>query len=309
MRLLMCVVLSVTLAGCALHRTKHAAPALTSGDGVGGPSATGLPVDTIETFMAKVRQRASEARPDRAPLPTIEGQDPRLAAALAAATARPQPETYRAVAREYSRLRILDRAHDYLYGALAQDRRDWATHDALARVWRDSGSPNLALSDAHRAVYYAPASPVARNTLGTILQAMGLRKAAREQYEHALRLDPNVSYALNNLCYGWILDGDAPKATRACEQALSLNPELIAARNNLGILYAAAGDFAGARSAFERSGDEAAVSYNIGIMHLARREYREAADSFAQAQKARPTRQTAARVRQALSLSTAGGDE
>jgi Flp pilus assembly protein TadD len=230
-------------------------------------------------------------------------------AALAAVTARPQPETYRAVAREYSRLGIVDRAHDYLSKALVLDRRDWATYDTLARVWRDSGAANVALGDAHRAVYYAPDSPVARNTLGTILQAMGLKKGARQQYEHALRLDPTASYALNNLCYGWILDGDAPKAVRACEQALSLNPALIAARNNLGIVYAAGGDFTGARSAFGQSGDQAVVSYNLGIMHLARREYREAADSFSAAQQARPTRQTAARVRQAWKLSTAGGDE
>jgi Flp pilus assembly protein TadD len=138
---------------------------------------------------------------------------------------------------------------------------------------------------------------------------MGLRREARHQYELALRLDPSAAYVLNNLCYGWILEGDAAKAAKACEQALRLKPELAAARNNLGILYAAGGDFAGARTAFERSGDPSVVSYNLGIMHLARREYRHAAESFADAQRARPTRQTAARVRQALGLSTVGGDE
>jgi len=307
--LLMCVALSVALGGCALHRTERLAPASVSDVSIGAPSVGAPPGDSLETFMAKVRQRAADARPERIPLATIEGQDPRLAAALLAAVARPEPETYRVVAREYSRLHIVDRAHDYLNKALALDRRDSATYDTLARVWRDSGAPNLALGDAHRAVYFAPASPVARNTLGTILQAMGLKQGAREQYEAALQLDPGASYALNNLCYGWILDGDARKAALACEQALSLNPELIAARNNLGILYAAGGDLEGARSAFGRSGDRAVVSYNLGIVHLARREYRKAADSFADAQQARPTRQTAARVRQALALSVSGGDE
>jgi Flp pilus assembly protein TadD len=308
LRVVLCAVLSVTLAGCALHRTGRVAPT-SMGDLEGGLGMGAAPGESLESFMSKVRQRASEARPERTPAATIEGQDPGLKAALAASIVRPEPESYRAVAREYSRLRIVDRAHDYLYKALAQDRRDWATYDALARVWRDSGSPNLALSDAHRAVYYAPTSPVARNTLGTILQALGLKKGAREQYEHALHLDPTASYALNNLCYGWILDGDAPKAASACGRALSLNPDLVAARNNLGILHAAGGDFEGARSAFEQSGDRAMVSYNLGIMHLARREYRKAAGAFADAQQARPTRQTAARVRQALALSTAGGDE
>jgi Flp pilus assembly protein TadD len=111
------------------------------------------------------------------------------------------------------------------------------------------------------------------------------------------------------VCYGWILEGDAPRAARACEQALSVDPALIAARNNLGILYAARGDLEGARAAFAQSGDPSVVSYNLGIIHLARREFREAAESFAAAQWARPTRRTAARVRQAQALSTAGGSQ
>src|SRR5688500_16161170 len=100
----MCVALSVALAGCALHRTERLAPASASDVSIGAPSVEAPPGDSLETFMAKVRQRAAEARPERIPLATIEGQDPRLAAALLAAIARPEPETYRVVAREYSRL-------------------------------------------------------------------------------------------------------------------------------------------------------------------------------------------------------------
>lgn len=259
--------------------------------------------------MAKVRTLASEARPERIPAATIEQQDARLAAALLAAAAQPEPETFRAVAREYRRLHVDDRAHEYLNKALALDRRDAATYDALARVWRDSGFPHLALGDAHRAVYYAPASAVVRNTFGTILQALGQKQEARVQYELALQLDPAAGYALNNLCYGWILEGDAPRAAQACEQALRVDPELTAANNNLGILYAATGNVEAARSAFAQSGDKAAVLYSLGIVHLARREYREATKAFKSAQQARPTRQTAARVRQAEALSTAGGGE
>jgi hypothetical protein len=44
-------------------------------------------------------------------------------------------------------------------------------------------------------------------------------------------------------------------------------------------------------------------------MYLARREYRKAAAAFSDAQEARPTRQTAARVRQAMALSVVGGLE
>ena len=308
LRLVWCSVLSVALTGCALHRTQSSTATSAAVESTAEAKA-GEPGVSLEAFMAQVRQRASEARSTRVPAATIEGQDPRLAAALALANARPSPESYRAVAREYSRVQVTDRAIDYLKKAFDLDRRDWATYDASARVWRNAGSLNLALADAHRAVYFAPRSAVARNTLGTVLQALGQRTQAREQYEFALRLNPFASYALNNLCYGWILDGNVPKAAHACEKALNFNPELVAARNNLGILHAAGGDFEGARTAFERAGDRATVSYNLGIMHLARREYRKAASAFSDAQEARPTRQTAARVRQAMALSVAGGIE
>jgi tetratricopeptide (TPR) repeat protein len=309
LRLVWCGVLSVALTGCALHRTQSSTPTAAPLADTAAEGKTADAAASLEAFMAQVRQRAAEARSTRVPAATIEGQDPRLGAALTLASARPSPESYRAVAREYSRVQVTDRAIDYLKRALDLDRRDWATYDASARVWRNAGSLNIALGDAHRAVYFAPRSAVARNTLGTVLQALGQRRRAREQYEFALRLDPAASYALNNLCYGWILDGDAPKAAHACETALNLNPELSAARNNLGILYAAGGDLEGARTSFERAGDRATVSYNLGIMHLARREYQKAASAFSDAQEARPTRQTAARVRQAMALSLAGGIE
>lgn len=300
-RLVLAVAVVVTLAGCATRQANPGAPEGSAAAASGQP-----PGESLETFVSKVRDLASNARPAGTPTATIEGHDPRLIAALAVATAQPGPESYRAVAREYARLRILDRAHDYLSRALAYNRRDWATYDALARVWRDSGSPGLALGDAHRAAYFAPDSPVARNTLGTVLQAMGRRGEAREQYEIALRLDPAASYALNNLCYGWILEGDGAKAARACEQALSAAPALVAAQNNLGILYAAEGDFDRARWAFEQTGDSATVLYNLGVVRLARREYREATEAFEAAQRVRPTNMTAARVRQATALARAG---
>jgi tetratricopeptide (TPR) repeat protein len=256
-----------------------------------------------------MRQLAAGARPVRLQGETIEQQDPRLAAALLVVQSVRTPETNRAVAREYTRLGVFDRAHEYLNRALALDRQDGATYDALARIWRDSGFPNIALGEAYRAVFHSPDSPIARNTLGTVLQVMGFRRDARVQYEAALRLDPGALYALNNLCYGLILEGAASSAVRACQRALDIDPTLTVARNNLGIAYAAGGDLERAQTAFADSGDEAAALYNLGIVHLARREFRQAADAFQAAQRVRPSRQVATRVRQAIALSEAGGAE
>jgi Flp pilus assembly protein TadD len=143
--------------------------------------------------------------------------------------------------------------------------------------------------------------------LGTVLQMTGHLRDARQQYEKALRLDPAASYALNNLCYGLIQQGSATDAIAACERALAVNPTLGTARNNLAIAYAASGDLERARNTFAQAGDEAATFYNVGIVHLARREFREAANAFQAAQRVHPSRQVAMRVRQAIALS--GGAE
>ena len=308
MRTVLCLLLSLGLAGCAA-RTPGLAPALPA-SGAALPQLAAPPQESLETFMAKVRKLAAEARPQRSAAMTVEGHDPRLAAALAAASIRPAPETFRMVAGEYHRLGIADRAHEYLNRAIALNPQDAATYDALARMWRDWGFPNVALGDAYRAVYYAPSSPSARNTLGTIFQALGKREFARVQYERALQLDPSAAYALNNLCYGWILDGDARRAATACLQALQLEPGLAAASNNLGLAYAAAGQFDAARAAFDSSKDRAAALYNLGIVHLARRHYSDAIKAFQAAQAVRPAmRLAAARERQAATLSRAGGEE
>jgi len=252
--------------------------------------------------MAKVRQLSAEARPERPTSPTVEGHNRVLAAALAVATFAPSPAAYRQAAEEYRRFGIFDKAFQYLGMARALDSRDAATYDALARLWRDSGFPHLGLGDASRATYFAPMSPIVHNTLGTIFQALGRRTLARDEYERALRLDPDAAYALNNLCYGWVLEGDTRKAIAACEGALRLQPDLLAARNNLGLARAVNGDVAAVRAAFAGTGDRAADLYNTGLVYLAQGEYAGAIDAFESAHTARPTLAgAAARARQARS--------
>jgi tetratricopeptide (TPR) repeat protein len=273
-----------------------------------GPMTPGSP--SMSEFIAKVRALTAQARPPVQGTAThIEAADPRLAAAIARADALPSPETLRQAAEEYQRHRIADKAHDYLRRALALDPRDWATYDALARLWRDSGLPELALADGHRAVYYAPASAAAHNTLGTVLQALGQRRGAHQQYERALELDPKAAYALSNICYDWILDREPGKAVAACEAALKLDPSLSAAQNNLGLAHAARGDIDASRGAFQGAGDKATALYNMGIVYMARRQYTDAVTAFAAAQQARPSlRMAAVRAEQARKLAAAGAD-
>ena len=270
-------------AGCAARGVvRHIEP---SAPTAGGQESPG---DSLETFMGKVRARSERVRPPGVAARMIEATDPLLARSLLALSARPSAARHRAVAEQYLRLGILDVAHEHLSAAAAIDPRDAAAWDGMARIWRNWGFPHLALPDAYRALHFAPDSPVVHNTLGTVLQALGRHADARAHYERALALDATAAYALTNLCYGWIQDGQAAKAIEACRQALRLQPHLEEARNNLALAYEASGDLAAALETFASSGEAGRAQYNAGIVHLARRRYHEALKAFELAQTLRP---------------------
>src|SRR5262245_41374115 len=102
-RFVACVLLSVVVTGCGrpvVNLTPNAATPRTSRQVSGQPDAS------LETFMAKMRKLSTEAAPPRPGAATLESQDPRLGAALLAATAYRTPATHRAVAQEYQRLGV-----------------------------------------------------------------------------------------------------------------------------------------------------------------------------------------------------------
>jgi Tfp pilus assembly protein PilF len=277
-----CVLAVVSATACAARSAQRpvaqAAPSST---------ASVAQNDSLETFMGKVRALSASSRPVNPSARTVEGADPALAAALLAAEVRPSAATRRALAVEYVRVGILDKAHEHFKAAVTIDHRDAAAWDGLARIWRDWGQPHLGLTDAHRAVYFAPESPVVHNTLGTLLQAMGRRKEARTSFMRALQLDAAAAYALNNLCYGWFLEGRVPEAIDACQRALNVQPGLQSARNNLALVYAVDGDLQAAADTFAASSDAGQAEFNMGIVHLARGAYGEAVKAFDAAQARR----------------------
>ena len=126
---------------------------------------------------------------------------------------------------------------------------------------------------------------------------------ARTQYETAARLDPLAGYAHNNLCYGWILEGDADRAVQACRRALSLDPSSPVAHNNAGLAYALSGDLPAARAAFAQAGSRAAAAFNSGMVNLAAGQWDHASKDFLDALAADPSlRSAAVRARQAQNM-------
>ena len=243
-------------------------------------------------------------------LTTLETTDPGLMAALARSAAAPRAASHRTTADAYARLCVVDAALGHLQLALDADPRDPETLEARARLWRDAGFPQMALGDAYRALHYSRGSASAHNTLGTVLQALGRRGEAARHYRLAAAVDAGAAYAWNNLCYASLLDDQAVEAIERCRQALRLDPDLTAAHNNLGLAYAAAGDLGAARAAFERAGSPAATAFNMGIVQLSVGMFRDAAASFEHAGRLQPAwAEPPVRLRQASSRVEEGRPE
>jgi len=277
------------LSGCAMHTSQRRVP---QPDPVAADAAA---PESLSNYIQKVRHLSANARPitKSEAAETLETRDPALAAELLLVSNEPTSDRYRSLAESYRERGVLDAAYRNFNRAIALNSHDGAAYEGLARVWRDWGLPELALGDAHRAVYYAPRLASARNTYGTVMQALGHYPEARAAYELASQLDPQAAYAVSNLCYLAFVQGHIDAAIDTCRKALAIDPSMPAARNNLALAFAASGRLDLARNQFLEAKDRASGMYNLGIVYLAAGDAAAALNAFDEASKARPTFQLA----------------
>lgn len=201
----------------------------------------------------------------------------------------PGVESERALAQEYAKLGVSDTAFDHFEAALHFNPRDAASYEGIARIWRDWGFPGRGLASAYRAVFWAPQSASAHNTLGTLLAKLGYADAARERFNRALQLDPSSAYPLNNLCYLELGQHNPGLAVRYCAAALQLEPAAATTRNNLALALTTAGRLEDALAVFDEGPATALTAYNKGMLLLAAGRVDSARDSFAEARIADPS--------------------
>jgi len=221
-------------------------------------------------------------------LPTLETTDANLGVAVAALKRHPTADGYVAVGNAYHRLGVFDQAVTNFQHALDLNSDLPAAAEGLARVWRDWGLPQFGLPYAYRALSAAPKSPSVENTLGTLLFALGDPEAARTHFEKAVVLDPRAVYALNNLCYVAFMLGNGGPAVARCNEALAISPDVTSIQNNLALVFAAEGHTDQAEQEFAKAGDNPALNFNMGIVQMARHEYRAAVEPFQTACHATP---------------------
>ncbi len=220
---------------------------------------------------------------------TLERGNRTLAAAKLRQQTAPSLESERALAQQYVVAGVLDAAFDHFTAALVFDPYDVPSLDGLARIWRDWGYLQHALPLAYQAVYWAPDSASAHNTLGSVLLKLGVMDAARNRFTTAHQLAPLAAYPLTNLCYLELQHGHLAAAVPLCSEARALDvddvPEV---RNNLALSLAFSGDLTGSLAAFETGASPAVAAYNYGIVLLAARQFDGARDAFARARTADP---------------------
>ena len=302
------VVLAVVLGGCATSMHSRMSSMLVhQGDpSVSFDDPASAPKEVPGSNQSPARlPKASIVQRTSSPA-TIEKSDRRLKQALDALHVNKSVSNYLEVAAQYRRLRIMDEAFENVEAALAFDKRSASAYELRAQIWRDSGFASLGLADAHRAVFLAPRSGSAQNTLGTLLQALGQYQAARSAYLDVVDLDVTAGYAWSNLCFLSLREGQYERAILECKIAVRTSPALGAARNNMALSYATAGQLEAARQELSAAADPAEAAFNLGMLYLATGEYRLAEETFERALNLRP-RFAAAEIRrkQAERLSSA----
>jgi Tfp pilus assembly protein PilF len=220
---------------------------------------------------------------------TLESGNRRLADAMRMQQKASTAESERRLAQEYFNVGVLDMALDHFRAVLKFNSRDPMAHEAVARIWRDWGYPHLGLASAYRAVFWAPNSASAQNTLGTVLLKIGSFDTARQRFQRARQLDPRAAYPVNNLCYLALLEKRAHLAVDLCQRAAALDGVTSTVRNNLAMAQATTGDLDGAFTTFEDGSSVAVAAYNQGLLLLAARQPDLARAAFMRARNADPT--------------------
>ena len=129
------------------------------------------------------------------------------------------PRTIGWSAAAYRKAGVLDYAYRHFQRAAVLEPCDAVSYDGMARLWRDWGMPDLALSEAHRALHCNAKSAEIYNTLGTILEALGqpARRRARLPQRRGAQPARDVRAQQPVLCRDG-LQGNAAAAARFCER-------------------------------------------------------------------------------------------
>lgn len=151
----------------------------------------------------------------------------------------------------------------------------------LSRALKDH---EKAMDDFQRARSLAPSSAIIGNNIGTLYMEMGEYAKALQIYDEILVANPNYVQALSNRGAALKAQRRYPEAIQDLENAIRANPDFAAAYYNLGDVQREVGTYRSALQNFREARFKGhqihAVNWNMGLCHLAIREFAIGWDLF-----------------------------
>ena len=117
-----------------------------------------------------------------------------------------------------------DEAEVYLKEVIKMDPKRAGAYDQLAVVYRKKHRYEEAVQLFKKAFEIAPRTAVIHNNYALLLMDMDQTEAARNEWEYALKLDPDCHFALRNLSWFHFLRGQLERATFYLVRYLRQNP-------------------------------------------------------------------------------------
>jgi tetratricopeptide (TPR) repeat protein len=137
------------------------------------------------------------------------------------------------------------------------------------------------------------------NNLGVTSFHNGAFELARDQFEQAVKLDPEFAEAYNNLGLSNTELGDDEKATNAFARAVEIDPNLPAAYNNLGYIFYKKGSYEKAiemyNEALGRSTDNSSAHTNLGNAYYKLNKFEQAREAWSKSLEIDPGNEKAKR--------------
>jgi Tfp pilus assembly protein PilF/peroxiredoxin len=168
----------------------------------------------------------------------------------------------------------LERAAVIAFERAAQANPGASTLYRLGTLLVRSGETVRARQAFEGALVLQPDLAEANNDLGALLAQGGDLDAAISRFRAALASTPEYPDALNNLGYALLLTGRDEEARALYEKALALQPDFPEALNNLGLLFGRAGDMDRAeryfRDALGRRPDYGEATNNLALVLVSR---------------------------------------
>jgi Flp pilus assembly protein TadD/peroxiredoxin len=164
----------------------------------------------------------------------------------------------------------LERAAVLAFDRAAQANPNASTLYRLGTLLARSGETTRAREAYERALVLQPDLGEASNDLGALLAQSGDLDGAIGRFRAALASTPDYPDALNNLGYALLLTGHDQEARVLYEKALALQPDFPEALNNLGLLFGRAGDMDRAeryfRDALSRRPEYGEAANNLALV-------------------------------------------